>query len=133
MALQLSVAVRNGRADAVETVVGASPTIEFRTGNPPADCAAADTGTLIASLTLPADWMAASANGFKEKSGTWTDPIADNAGTVGHFRLKQGGTCHMQGTVTMSGGGGDMIIVNNNVAAGQSVEILTYQWTEPNA
>ena len=42
-----------------------------RTGAPPANCAAPDTGTLLCEIALPADWMAASAAGVKAKSGTW--------------------------------------------------------------
>ena len=43
----------------------------MRTGAPPANCAAPDTGTLLCEIALPADWMAASAAGVKAKSGTW--------------------------------------------------------------
>lgn len=55
MALQLSVAVRNARADVVESTIGASAILRIRTGPAPADCAAADAGTVLATLTLPAD------------------------------------------------------------------------------
>lgn len=133
MALQLSVAVRNARADVVESTIGASPTLELRTGAQPANCAAADSGTLIASLALPADWMGAAANGAKALSGTWQDASADNAGTVAHYRIKQGATCHMQGSVSATGGGGDLTLDNNVVAAGQQVTITSFTLTEQNA
>lgn len=131
--MQLSVAVRNGRLDSIETVIGASPTLEIRSGAAPANCAAADTGTLLASMALPADWMAAAAAGAKAKSGTWEDLAADAAGVAGHFRIKAGATCHIQGSVTASGGGGDLQLVNTNIAVGQSVTITAFTITDGNA
>lgn len=37
-----------------------------------------------------------------------------------------GTTCHMQGTVTATGGGGDMEIQNTNIAAGQSITVTAF-------
>lgn len=133
MAIQLSVTVRNARADTVESSIGASPTLEFRTGAQPANCAAADSGTLVASLALPADWMGAAANGVKALSGTWQDLAADAAGVIAHFRIKASATCHMQGSVTITGSGGDITLDNTNVAVGQQVTITSFTITEPNA
>ena len=59
MAFQFSDAARNAALDAIETAVGASPTMTLRTGAAPANCAAADSGTVLATLTLPADFFAA--------------------------------------------------------------------------
>lgn len=129
MALQLSVAARNAMLDAFETAIGVSPTLELRTGVPPANCAAADTGTVVATMTLPSDFMAAASAGSKGLSGTWQDTSADNAGTVGHFRIKQGATCHAQGTVTNTGGGGDLTLDNVVLNAGQQVTITSFTLT----
>jgi len=128
MPIQLSVAARNARLDAIETAVGTSPTLELRTGAPPANTAAADTGTVVATMALPSDWMAAAASGSKALAGTWQDLSADNAGTVGHFRIyDSGGTvCHIQGTVTVNGGGGDMTLDNVSVNAGQQITITSF-------
>lgn len=87
MTVQFSVAVRNGRLDSIETTIGASAILKIRTGAQPANCAAADSGTVLATCNLPADWMAAAASGQKAKSGTWEDTSADATGTAGHFRL----------------------------------------------
>lgn len=54
MTIQLSTDVRNARLDVIESTIGASPTLEIRDGAPPANCAAADSGTVLATLTLPA-------------------------------------------------------------------------------
>ncbi len=86
MALQLSVAVRNARLDAIEATVGATAVMKLRSGAQPATCATADSGTVIATLTLPADWMAAAGSGAKALLGTWQDLSADNSGRIGHSR-----------------------------------------------
>lgn len=134
MALQLSVAARNARLDAIETTIGASAILKIRSGAAPADCAAADAGTVLATLALPADWMAAASSGSKAKLGTWEDTSADAAGTAAHFRIYEstGVTCHIQGTVTASGGGGDMTLDNTSIAAGQSISITGFTLNEPN-
>lgn len=129
MARQFSTALRNAIANVYEATIGASPTLELRTGAPPANPAAADSGTLLASMTLPADWMTAASGGAVALQGLWQDTGADAAGTVGHFRIKQGGTCHDQGTVTATGGGGDMTIDNPVLAAGQQVTVTTFGLT----
>ena len=135
MALQYSVTVRNARLDAVETAVGATAIMRIRSGAPPANCATADAGTVLATLTLPSDWMAAASSGQKLKSGTWQDLAADAAGTAGHFRVydSSGTTCHIQGTVTATGGGGDMTVDNTVLAAGQEFTVTAFGLTAGNA
>lgn len=134
MALQLSVAARNARLDAFETTVGASAKLQLRSGAPPADCAAADTGTLLAELALPADYMGGAASGSKAKLGTWSGTGAA-AGSVGHFRLKDsaGTTTHLQGTVTATGGGGDLTMDNVSVAVSQAITVNTFTLSDVNA
>jgi hypothetical protein len=131
MALQFSTAVRNAILDAIEATIGASPILRIRTGAPPANCAAADTGTVLATMTLPSDWLAAASGGTKTLSGTWQDTAADAAGTAGHFRIYDaaGTTCHEQGTVTITGGGGDMQLVTITLSTGLVVEISAYTLT----
>lgn len=135
MTLQYSVAVRNAKLDAVETGIGVTPIMRIRTGAPPANCAAADTGTVLATLALPSDWLAAAAAGVKSKSGTWQDASADAAGTAAHFRIydSAGTTCHAQGTVTATGGGGDMIVDNAVFAAAQVFTVVSFDITAGNA
>lgn len=135
MAVQFSIAARNARLDAVEITVGASAILRIRTGAAPANCAAADSGTVLATLNLPSDWMAAASGGAKAKSGTWEDTSADAAGSAGHWRLydSTGTTCHAQGTVTATGGGGDMTVDNVVFAAGQAFSVTTFTLTDGNA
>lgn len=135
MALQYSVAVRNARLDVVESTIGASAVLKIRTGAAPASCATADSGTALATLNLPSDWMAAASGGTKAKSGTWEDTSADATGTAAHFRLyaSDGTTCHAQGTVTATGGGGDMTVDNVSFASGQAFTVTGFTLTAGNA
>lgn len=130
MAFQFSVAVRNAAIDAIETAIGAAPTLEIRSGTIPANAGTADTGsTLLASMVLPADWMTAAANGSKTLLGTWSDTSADAAGIASFFRIKVSTTCHIQGTITATGGGGDMTLDNTNIAPGQQIVITAFTLT----
>jgi len=135
MALQYSVTVRNAQLDAVETTVGTAPLLRIYSGSAPANCAAAASGTLLAEMTLPSDWMAAASSGSKALSGTWQDSSANATGTAGHFRLYDSGgtTCHAQGTVTATGGGGDLTLDNTSIASAQSVTITSFTITAGNA
>jgi hypothetical protein len=134
MALQYSVAVRNARLDTVESTIGTSPVLQIKSGSAPATCATANSGTILASATLPSDWMAAASGGTKSLSGTWQDTSADNTGTAAHFRIfSSTGTCHVQGTVTATGGGGDMTVDNTSFASGQSFSVTTFTLTAGNA
>ncbi|WP_426031947.1 hypothetical protein [Cypionkella sp. TWP1-2-1b2] len=129
MAFQFSVSARNAALDAIETAIGVSPTLELRSGTAPANCAAVATGTVLATMALPADFLAAASAGAKALLGIWQDASADAAGTVGHFRINQGGTCHCQGSVTITGGGGDMTLDNNVLALAQQVTITAFTLT----
>ncbi len=133
MALQLSVAVRNARLDTIESTVGVSAILKIRTASPPADCAAGDVGTVLATLNLPSDWMAAAASGSKAKSGTWQDASADNSGTAAHFRVYDSGGSHVQGTVTITGGGGDLTLDSVTITGGQTVTLTSFTLTDGNA
>lgn len=131
MAFQFSVDARNAAIDAIETTIGAAPILEIRSGAAPANCGAADSGTLLASMTLPSDFLAAASGGSKALLGTWEDASANATGTAGHFRIKNAGgsVCHVQGSITATGGGGDMTLDNTSIASGQSVSITSFTIT----
>ena len=129
MAFQFSTATRNAALDQIETTISTSPTLEIRSGSVPANCAAASTGTVLATITLPSDWLTAASGGSKTISGTWQDVSADATGTAGYFRISQGATCHIQGTVTATGGGGDMTLDSVSITAAQQVNITQFTIT----
>lgn len=143
MAFKLSAAARNARLDAIETFVGAAPILWLISGAAPTNITDSDGGTVLASLTLPSDYMANAASGQKALSGTWS-AAATAAGTVGHFRITKAGVSsanmlsggtyvEAQGSVTATGGGGDMTLDNAVVAVDQVVTINTFTLTDGNA
>lgn len=134
MTVQLGTTLRNNMLDQVESTTGTSANLYIRSGAQPANCAAADSGTLIATIALPSDWMAAASSGSKAKSGTWSATAAASA-TAAHFRIKDSGgtTCHIQGSVTATGGGGDMTVDNTSINSGQTVTVNTFTLNAGNA
>lgn len=134
MSVKFSINVRNARLDSIESVVGASPKLQLRTGAQPSNCGSANIGILLATIDLPADWMAAASGGSKSISGTWEGSgIAD--GIVGHYRLFNNAetVCHEQGTVMLDGSGGDLTLDNTDVKTGQIISISTWTKTDANA
>ncbi len=134
MALQFSTTLRNARLDQIETTLSTAPVLRIYSGTAPAAPSDAATGTLLASCTLPSDWMAAASGGTKAKSGTWEDVSADggSATAPGYFRIWDSSvtTCHVQGTAGV--GSGDLNC-NGTFTAGQSVTINSFTITEANA
>jgi hypothetical protein len=133
--LQYGIAVRNAQLDVIETTIGTSPILTIRTGAAPADCATANSGTVLATLALPSDWMAAASGGTKAKANVWQDLSADGTGTAAHWRIHDstGTTCHMQGDLSATGGGGAMTVDNTSFATGQAFTVNTFSITAGNA
>lgn len=134
MALQESIAVRNARLDAIETTIGTSARLRLYTGSPPADCATAASGSLLATLVLPSDWMSAASSGSKALLGSWTG-TGSAAGSAGYFRILDSSVTNtgLQGTVTATGGGGDLQLDNIVIANGQAITISSLTITAANA
>lgn len=136
MAIQLSVAVRNARLNAIETTIGTAAVLKIYdlTAGAPADCAASITGTILATMTLPTDWMNAAGSGQMTYIATWSDASADASGTADFFRIfaSDGTTCGMQGTVGQ--GTGDLSLVNTVIVATQGpITISAFTLTDGNA
>lgn len=130
MAVKFSVTVRNNIVDTIETVLGTAPRLVFYTGTPPANTSSSATGTVIATMVLPADWLTDASGGVKTLQGTWST-TASASGTIGYYRIWDSSvtTCHEQGNVTVSGGGGDITLDNVNAATGQTITMLTKTYT----
>lgn len=138
MTMQYGIANRNAQLDALETAVGTAPLFRFYSGSMPANCATASSGTLLSEFALPSDWLAAASSGTKAKSGTWSgtgDAGASTGTNAGYFRIydSAGSVCHVQGTVTATGGGGDMTLDNISIASGQAISISSFTLTGGNA
>lgn len=135
MAVQESTTVRNAKLDVIESTIGTSAQLIFFSGAQPANCATADSGTVLATMTLPSDWMSAASGGSKALLGTWQDTSADATGTLGYWRIKDSGgtTCHLQGSVTATGGGGDITVASTSLTATQPFQITSFTLNAGNA
>lgn len=133
--VELSSVVRSGMIASIEASIGASPILQIRSLAKPATCADPDTGFVLATLLLPADWMQNPVAGAASKSGTWQDINADSTGTAEHFSIYDAGLAvrHMQGDVTVTGGGGAMEINNVNIVIAQMVTVTAFSLTAGNS
>jgi hypothetical protein len=130
MTVQCSTTVRNAILDVIETTIGTAPSLLLISGTEPANCAAAQTGTTLATITLPSDWMSNASAASKALLGTWST-TASAAGTATHFRINAGATCHMQGTVGTSGT--DMVITNTVLAISDPITVSAFTLGAGNA
>lgn len=128
MAIDLNATIANAILDTYDTHFPAGSILEFRSGAAPgADNAAS--GTLLASITLPATPWAAAGSSSKAKNGTWSD-VGVAAGNIGHYRLKNAAdTKREEGSVTATGGGGDVTVDNINIAVGQTITVNSFTKT----
>ena len=125
MTVQVSETRANAELDAGEVAMGTSVQVAIFEGSPPANCAAANSGTELWRRTLASDWASGAASGEKGWSGLPLDDTVDTSGTPGHYRMyaSDGTTCHEQGTVTITGDGGDMTVDSTTWTAGQTFQI----------
>lgn len=129
MAERLNDAARNRQVDSIGDDFN-SATLKIYTGTQPAAGAAA-TGTLLVTITLPGDAMAASASGSAAKSGTWSG-TAGNTGTAGWFRIESSaGTRWYDGAVTATAGGGEIELSSTSITSGQVITITSFSVTQP--
>lgn len=113
---------------ALETAAdaGTAAVIRILSGSVPADADAAETGTLLASLTCSATMGTVGANGNNARltfNAITADSSADNTGTATYFRIltQTGGTVIAQGTVGTSAS--DLILNTTSITAGSTVSI----------
>lgn len=132
MALQYSSTIYLAKLDQIETSTGASPKLNIYSGSAPANCAAADTGTLLATLTLPSDWMNNASGTTKTLAGTWSGTASGGTATAPtHFRIKDSTntTCHIQGTAGVSTGD---LQLNGSITTGQTINVTSFTITAAN-
>lgn len=134
MAIQFNASARNAILQAIETEVRGSAVVEFRTGAQPASAGTTDSGTLLATMQLPADYLSAPVSGATDKSGTWTTTVSA-AGTPGHFRMKNSAASitYIQGAITSTGGSGDLKFDSVDWVTAQTVTISTWTFVAGNA
>jgi hypothetical protein len=130
--MQYSTTLRTNQVGQIQTTVGSSGALKIFSGAEPANCAAADPSGLLATITLPSTFLTSS-SGATTIAGTWSTTGSAN-GTAACFRIYDGSAvCHVQGSVTASGGGGDMIVSTTTIASGGAVSVTTFTVTGNNA
>ena len=145
MVLQVATQVRNAMLEQIENIGSGlsvvagtngvtgtqfAPTLEIRTGAAPATPATADSGNLLASLTLPPNFMATASGGSVALSGTWQDTSADAAGTVGHFRIKTNASASPNPSLVVAQGScGVRVQINTSSATAANGNVLTFTST----
>lgn len=136
MTMQLADGIRNAMLDAIETWVGTSPILRFRSGAKPATVATASSGTVLAEITLGSDWAGAASGGAKTVSGVpLTDSSANATGTAGHWELvkSDGTTVAMRGDVGLAGSGASAILSSLSINSGSPFSVLSWGFTAGNA
>ena len=129
MAIQHSDTTRNRLRDGYVAAFPAGASLVIRSGAP-AGVANAATGTVLATIALPATPFT-SGTGQVTLNGTWS-ASASGTGTAGHYRITNGSDIE-EGTVSATGGGGDLTLDNASIATGQTVTISTWTRTMPAA
>jgi hypothetical protein len=88
MAIRLSTAARNTLLDSGVNTMFDGQRLDIYSGVQPGTADTAPTGTLLATITLPADTFAAATGGSIAKNGTWSGTVTV-AGTPGYYRLRK--------------------------------------------
>ena len=135
MTIQMSVALANARANLYDTYI-TSGTLCFKvfTGSLPANCAAADTGTMLGQGPIDSGWLANAANGIA--SFSFLGFVGTNAnitpGNIGYFRMyaSDNTTCHLQGTATAYPGDGALTFLDGIYFNGWLVSINSFSFIE---
>lgn len=115
--------------------VGGAGTIEVRTGAPEATTLTADSGTLLATLTLSSTAFGAAtsvtSNGLATATANAiTSATAAATGTAGHWRAKSNaGVVIFQGNAATSAA--DMILSSTSINSGDTVAATSWVVTLP--
>ena len=132
--LRLAAATRNALADAAVDLIDAGAgagTVKIYTGSQPATGDTAESGTLLATITLADPAFGAASSGV----ATATDPASVNAvatGTAGWFRVEDStGANVFDGDCTATGGGGSMTLSTTSLVSGSPVDITSFTVTMP--
>lgn len=130
MAERINTAARNRQADFIGDDFN-SGTLKMYTGTQPASGNDAPTGTLLVTINLPADAMAAAVNGVAAKLGTWSG-VAVADGDMGWFRVtNSAANRNYDGAITVTAGDGEIKFPSLAVLTGRTVIIGDFTITQP--
>lgn len=138
--MKLTTALRNYSLDSgVNSAFDTSGILELRTGSMPTNAGDALTGTVLVTVSLPANAFANAANGtITGNSLPWT-ANASATGVAGYAVVRLSGdptgaddtVRRMLLTVAMPGGGAEVTVQNTNIATGQTVSVTSVQIVQP--
>ena len=126
MAYQYSTTLRDNQLAQILATIGTSgATLVIYGGttapSEPANCAATATGSVLATIDLPASPMGTPSAGSVSMSGTWS-ATASATGLAGYFRiLDSSSNVHVQGNVTS-----DLVLNNTSITSGQTVSVSQF-------
>jgi hypothetical protein len=134
MAIQFNASGRNAILQAIETEIKGSAVVRFYTGAQPVSAGAADSGTRLATMQLPADYLGTPTSGTSDKSGTWSTTVSA-AGVPGHFRMFNSAETvnYVQGAITSTAGAGDLKFDAIDWVTAQTVTINSWTFVAGNA
>jgi hypothetical protein len=128
--MKLNPDLQTARAALLETVIGPNPIWDFYSGPPPANITDPPSGTLLATLYLPADWLSDPVAGVANQVGSWqTDGSgAVGSGSPGYFRIYNSSktVCWLQGTVGRDVTGSP----STNITSGSQAKVVGWVWRE---
>lgn len=122
MSLTHTTATRNTLSDAIDTLVNAAGA---------GTIAIYDSGDVsLASIALSTTAFGASASGTITLAGVPLSNTAAATGTASYFRINEnGGTEILRGSVTVTGGGGDIVLDSVSITSGQTVTITGFTYS----
>jgi len=129
MTFNVATITHNTESEAFITLLDGG-SCELRTGSQPALVTDAATGTLIATIVLPATALSAPAAAGTADLAVTTEVAVVAGGTIGWARFKKSDASTVfDGSVTLSGGGGDIIATLLIVVATDLVNIVSMSYT----
>lgn len=141
MAITINTQARNAILDSGLNTAFNAGKFRIYSGSKPATANLAPTGTLLFEKTV-ADFFAAASAGAIALNAAITDVGQSGASTgtnMGYFRFSavsdddslNGAFARCDGTVTVTGGGGDLIVINISISSGQACSITAFTFTMP--
>jgi hypothetical protein len=131
MAISFTSTLKQNRANAIDSLVGANAKIVLYDGTPPTDAGTALSGNaVLATLTMTTAFAASTTNGVLQVNSIPSATVT-TSGTASFFRvLKSDNTVVIQGSVGTSNS--DLNLSTNILQANATVSITSFVLTESN-
>lgn len=129
-ALKMGTITRNTLTDSLGSIWNSGTVLIYNDAAMPANPQSSFTGTLLATIDIPATAFAAAATGVAAKTGTWSCTSISASGTATSFRMiDAGGTKKMDGNAGLTGT--DMILDSVALIQNGTVTVNSFTLTQP--